>query len=148
MAANSKRIRRIAVGIDGSEHAAAALDWAIQMARGMGSEVIVIYAVPPPSYYGTSYAPPVEFDPEWRAEVQKTFEGEWSRPLNSSGVPFKTVMEDGRPASVIAEVAQREGADMVVVGRRGRGGFAELVLGSVSHELTHYTQLPILLISG
>jgi nucleotide-binding universal stress UspA family protein len=56
-------------------------------------------------------------------------------------------MEDGRPAPVIAAVADRENADIVVVGRRGRGGVAELVLGSVSHELVLSSRRPVLLIS-
>ena len=56
-------------------------------------------------------------------------------------------MEDGRPASVIATVADGIDADVIVVGRRGRGGVAELVLGSVSHELVLHSKRPILLIS-
>jgi nucleotide-binding universal stress UspA family protein len=53
-------------------------------------------------------------------------------------VPYRTIFEDGRAASVIDAVAEREGADLVVVGRRGLGGVAELLLGSVSHELSHH----------
>jgi nucleotide-binding universal stress UspA family protein len=62
-------------------------------------------------------------------------------------VRYRAVMEDGRPASVLADVAERDNADLIIVGRRGRGGIAELVLGSVSHELVLGSKRPVLLIS-
>jgi nucleotide-binding universal stress UspA family protein len=56
-------------------------------------------------------------------------------------------MEDGRPASVIAQVAESVSADVIVIGRRGRGGVAEIVLGSVSHELVLHSKRPVLVVS-
>jgi nucleotide-binding universal stress UspA family protein len=49
---------------------------------------------------------------------------------------------------VIAAVADREKADVVIVGRRGRGGVAELLLGSASHELVLHSKRPVLVISA
>ncbi|HZV50739.1 MAG TPA: universal stress protein, partial [Candidatus Dormibacteraeota bacterium] len=46
------------------------------------------------------------------------------------------------------EVADEEDAGLVVVGRRGRGRIAELLLGSVSHELSHTCRRPLLLVPG
>jgi len=150
MATKISGISRIVVGVDGSEHADAALDWAVRMAKGMGSEVVAVFAISQPFYFDAGYvtavAPP-QFDPVWRAEITKEFEGEWCKPLIEAGVKYRTVIEDGRPASVIARVADGTDADVIVVGRRGRGGVAELVLGSVSHELVLHSKRPILLIS-
>jgi nucleotide-binding universal stress UspA family protein len=150
MATRDPGIRRIVVGVDGSEHSDAAVEWAARMAKGMGSEVVAVFAVAPPVYFETGYTAPVvppQFDPEWRVEMKNELEGSWSKRLRDAGVQYRTVMEDGRPASVIAQVADSVDADVIVVGRRGRGGVAELVLGSVSHELVLHSKRPILLIS-
>jgi nucleotide-binding universal stress UspA family protein len=89
---------------------------------------------------------PVQYDEEWRRQIKEEFENKWCKRLRASGLRYRTVMRDGRPASVIAEVADDENADIIVVGRRGRGGVAELVLGSVSHELAVHSKRPLLLI--
>jgi nucleotide-binding universal stress UspA family protein len=149
--ATSSGIRRIVVGVDGSEHSDAAVAWTARMAKGMGSEVVAVFAIAPPVYFDSAFAPPVQmpqYDPEWRAEMKKEFEQSWSKALKTSGVKYRTVMDDGRPASVISQVADDVDADVIVVGRRGRGGVAELVLGSVSHELVLHSKRPVLVISG
>jgi nucleotide-binding universal stress UspA family protein len=139
-------IKRIVVGVDGSNHSAAALKWAIRMAQGMGSQITAVYAVYVPVYFPEPYGTPVLFDAQWRTEMKAEFEDKWCKPLKASGLRYRTVMRDGRPASVIAEVADQDGADLIVVGRRGRGAAAELLLGSVSHELAVHSKRPLLLI--
>ena len=142
-------IARIVVGLDGSEHSRFALDWAIRMARGMGSEVVAVYVVDLPVWYDSvSGALPPQFDPEWRAAMKRDFENEWCKPLSEAKVRYQTRMEDGRAASVISRVADEINADIIVVGRRGRGGVAELLLGSVSHELVLQSKRPVLVISS
>src|SRR5579871_1467447 len=101
-------IRKLVVGVDGSEQSSYAQTWAVNMARGMGSEVIAVFAISPPTYIDLGYsqaAPPVQYDTQWRAEIQKEFEQDWTKPLREAGVRFQTVMRDGRAASVLAQVA-------------------------------------------
>src|SRR5690348_3832331 len=147
----ARGVKRIVVGVDGSEHAAAALQWAVAMARGMGSEVIAVFSVAPPSVpFDTGLGAPMvapQFDESWRSEMKTEFEDVWCKPLRDAGVKYRTVFEDGRPASVIASTAEASDADVIVVGRRGRGGVAELLLGSVSHELVLHSRRPVLVIS-
>ena len=147
MATRNSGVRRIVVGLDGAESSAAALKWAGRLAKGMGSQVTAVYAIDVPTYFPQPYGTPIQFDDEWRAAMKADFENKWCRPLKVSGVRYRTVMEDGRAASVIAAVADRENADVVVVGRRGRGGVAELLLGSASHELVLHSKRPVLVIS-
>ena len=148
MAAGKSGIRRIAIGVDGSESSAAAITWAIRLAKGMGSQVVAVYAVDIPVYLLESYDIPIQFDDDWRAAMKSDFENKWCKPLKVAGVKYRTVMEDGRAATVIAEVAEREKADLIVVGRRGRGEVAELLLGSASHELVLHSRLPVLVVSA
>jgi nucleotide-binding universal stress UspA family protein len=147
MATSSSSVRRIVVGVDGSGSSAAALEWAVRMAKGMDAQVTAVYAIDVPTYFTQPYGTPVQFDEEWRAAMKSDFENKWCKPLKDSGVRYRTVVEDGRAASVIAAVADREKADVVIVGRRGRGGVAELLLGSASHELVLHSKRPVLVIS-
>jgi nucleotide-binding universal stress UspA family protein len=148
MATRTSGIRRIVVGVDGSEPSAAAVKWAVRLAKALGSQVIAVYAVDIPAYFPEPYGLPVQFDTEWRAAVKEEFEVKWCKPLKVAAIRYRTVMEDGRAASVINDVADRENADMVVVGRHGRGGVAELLLGSTSHELVLHSKHPVLVISA
>ncbi len=121
------------------------------MAKGMGSEVIAVFAVSPPVYFDTGYAQPVipvEYDEGWRAAMKTELENKWCKPLKAAGIRYRTLMEDGRAATVITRVAERMGADVIVVGRRGRGGVRELLLGSVSHELVLHSKTPVLVVEG
>jgi nucleotide-binding universal stress UspA family protein len=149
MAASKTGIRRIAVGIDGSESSEAALKWAIRLAKGMGSQVIAIYAVDMPVYVLPEPGElPFVLDPEWRAGMKSEFEEKWCKALKVAGIRYHPVMEDGRAATVIADVAERDNADVIVVGRRGRGGVAELLLGSASHELVLHSRRPVMVVSA
>src|SRR5580700_8900075 len=101
MAASKTGIRRIAIGLDGSESSAAALQWAIRLAKGMGSQVVAVYAVDIPVYLLEPYDIPIQFDDDWRAAMKSDFENKWCKPLKVAGVKYRTVMEDGRAATVI-----------------------------------------------
>jgi nucleotide-binding universal stress UspA family protein len=148
MAASKNGIRRIAIGVDGSDSSAAAVKWAIRLAKGMGSQVVAIYAVDIPAYFPEPEELPFVLDQDWRDGMKSEFEDRWCKPLKVAGIRYRAVMEDGRAATVIAAVAEREKADIIVVGRRGRGGVAELLLGSTSHELVLHSRLPVMVVSA
>ncbi|MGI8609108.1 MAG: universal stress protein [Candidatus Dormibacteria bacterium] len=149
MAVERQAISCIVVGVDGSEHSAAALLWAIDLAKAVRAEIVAVFAVTHSDFTFSSYvpAPQPDLDPQWQAEMTQLLEDEWCAPLRDAGVTHRALMEDGRPARVIAAVADRVDADLVVVGRRGRGGLEEFLLGSVSHELSQHCKRPVLLIS-
>ncbi len=150
MAPSRHGVRRIVVGLDGSDQAAGALDWAIDAAMPLGAEIVAVYAlhVPISPFDPYAVALPLQYDPQWQAAMKRAFEEEWCRPLRESGLRYRMEMREGKPAAVIADVADLVDADLVVVGRRGRGRVAELLLGSINHELAHQCRRPVLLISG
>ena len=141
--------RTMVVGVDGSQGATAALAWAVEHAPLLDAEVVVVHsmditlAMPPP----TVAAPPFVADDKLRAGMRDALH-EWCAPLRDAGVPYRAVLYEGNAAGAITQIAEREGADLVVVGRRGHGGFAELVLGSVAHSLSHHAKVPVVIVPG
>ena len=138
----------IVVAVDGSESAARAIQWVVEHAPKLSADVVAVHALEEPVYA----VPPMTavalgpLPPELRAEVRSTLERDWCAPLTDAGVPVKCELLDGPPAAAIIRVAKDHDANLVVVGRRGRGGFTELLLGSVSHQLAHHVGRPLLIV--
>jgi len=140
--------RRIVVGVDASPAAEAALRWAIAYAHAARAEVVAVHAFEMPVYftYPLDGGGPVMLDDSVREGVRRCFEEEWCAPLAGSGVRHRTVMADGGAAAVLLDIAEREGAELVVTGRRGLNTIGELVLGSVSHHVIHGSKRPVVLV--
>jgi nucleotide-binding universal stress UspA family protein len=138
----------IMVGVDGSDHAQRAVAWCATHAAALGAEVIVLHAIPVPTYVGLG--PPYIWLTHAPAEVRDALlDGaarDWCKPLSDAGVPFRVMLVDGQAAPALMEAARAEGVDLVVVGRRGFGGFKELLVGSTSYELTHHLDRPLLIV--
>jgi len=112
----------------------------------MGAEVVAVYALDIPVALPDPYTMPLYLDDKVRRGIESDFVNKWCRPLKTAGVRYRAILQDGRPASVIMDVADKEKADLIVVGRRGRGEVAELLLGSVSHEVVLHSRHPVLLV--
>lgn len=146
-------IRRIVVGVDGSEGAARAVVWAARLARTTGAEVVAAHAIETPLFLDgyPLVAGTIPHEPwdvawkEWREHEHELLEQRWCRPLAEAGVNYRAETIAGGPKALI-ELAESEDADAIVAGRRGRGGFAELVLGSFSHHLVHHSRRPVIVV--
>jgi nucleotide-binding universal stress UspA family protein len=138
---------RIIVGVDGSEHSKRAVAWCAKYGGGLDAEVIAVNAleVPVHAWRLDVFAPPL-YSEEDHQRVREVLQDEWCKPLVDVSVPFKAVVVDGYPATEIIELAYREKADLVVAGRRGLGGFKELMLGSTSNHLSHHLTLPLVIV--
>jgi len=143
-----ERPHRIVVGVEGSGGAKAALRWAIQTARYRGGCVEVVTA------YSHTYVPAspdfnyVPIDPvDLEAEVTKMQAAVVDGVLADADCPdieVRRTVTRGRPADTLMKAAQ--GADMLVVGSRGRGGFRGLLLGSVSQQIAHHGDCPVVIV--
>ena len=140
---------RVVVGVDGSETARKAVRWAAREAklRGMKLELVSASGVPISSYaYG--YPLPAVSE-EMMKSVTERAEGHLAEALDEARaeareVQIETIAVEGQPAKALVEVAK--GADLLVVGSRGLGGFRELLLGSVSQQCAQHATCPVVIV--
>jgi nucleotide-binding universal stress UspA family protein len=134
--------KRIVIATDGSAGAREAVETGLSLARGMGASVTLVYVrAKPRSIVG---------DPLYQrslsselAQARATLD-EATALAEEAGVDFESEILEGNPADRVAEVARNRDADLIVVGSRGRGAFAGAVLGSVSLDLAHRADRPVL----
>lgn len=137
--------RTIVLGVDDSLGSMEAVRWCARFAREADAEVFVVHGFSFEVYpYAVNLLPPM--DDTWRKEMLVTVENDWCAPLAKEGVRYRVELIEESPARALMDVADRVHADVIVVGRRGRGGFAELLLGSVSHQLTHHARQPVVVV--
>jgi nucleotide-binding universal stress UspA family protein len=149
-----KNPARIVVGVDGSAESKAALRWAAKLAPALGCAITAMTAWQFPAVVGMSpavmnvgMAPyfPESWHPEQDARdlldstVQEVFADE--RPVD-----LVLSIAYGQPASVLLEAS--EDSTMLIVGSRGHGGFAGLLLGSVSSACAEHATCPVLVVHG
>jgi nucleotide-binding universal stress UspA family protein len=140
---------KFVVGVDGSEHSRRAVEWCATYAKLLGAEVVAVHAIDIPFLDTPPTAFPVripEFSSEERADLKDVASSEWCAPLAKARVSFRVVLVDGVPAQALMQAAQDEDANLVVTGKRGRGGFAELILGSTSHALSLHLNRPLVIV--
>lgn len=138
--------RHIVLGLDGSAGSEAAVAWCAEYAPLLDARVVAVHALLP-IVIGELSPPAMTagYTPEERAAYAADVEG-WCAPLRAAGVECETRLVDGVAASTLMRVADDVDAALVVVGRRGHGGFTELLLGSVPHALTHHCTRPVLVV--
>lgn len=136
---------RVVVGVDGSEQSVRALQWAAREAERRGAVLEVVAAwnsqyrdlwVPSDPPGGDHLAP-------LHHEVDRLVAAVVGDPPS---VKTEAVVVDGHPARVLVERA--EGADLLVVGNRGRGGVSGALLGSVSLHCVAHSPCPVVVVRG
>lgn len=140
-------LRRIVVGVDGSPSAYGALHAAIQQAQLWEAELVAVAGVPVGSGAGLLAWLPAAIDHE--QVLSDVTDG-----LNSivdkaeadhPGVTIRRIVLDGTGAELLTEFSNA--SDLLVVGSRGRGGFAGLLLGSTSQAVLHHSKCPVLVVN-
>lgn len=140
----------IVVGVDGSESARDALAWALAEARlrGVPVRVVCAWSVPVPVYGGPFVAvPDPTVTPSFEDAVRKTVaESIDALGEAADGIEVEQLVVEGAAAQVLVEAAAA--ADLLVVGSRGHGGFAGLLLGSVSQQAAQHATCPVVIVRG
>jgi nucleotide-binding universal stress UspA family protein len=140
-------VRRIVVGVDGSPASDVALRHAIREARAWGAELTAVAGVPVGSGSGLLAWLPAAVDHE--AVLRDIAEGldvVIDRAVaENPGVEVKRHVLDGTGAELLTEFSTA--TDLIVVGSRGRGGFAGLLLGSTSQAVLHHSACPVMVVT-
>jgi nucleotide-binding universal stress UspA family protein len=135
--------RRIVAGVDGSASSQAALAWAVKQAALTGAVVDAVIAWEVPANYSFLVQVPVDINyAEIAAQVVTDAIAEVSGP--DEQVKIRSMPTEGSPARVLLDASK--GAELLVVGFRGHGGFAEALLGSVSQHCVHHATCPVVVI--
>jgi nucleotide-binding universal stress UspA family protein len=140
---------RIVVGVDGSPSAIAALAWAIGQAELTGATVEAVIAWHYPVVMGGAPFAPIGvlMDVDFQGAASTQLTTAISQSIDPAGpVKVSSTVREGNPAQVLIEAA--DGADLLVVGSRGHGGFAEALLGSVSQHCVQHAPCPVVIIRG
>ena len=140
---NTRSIQMIVAATDFSADAAAAVDWAAQVAREHSAQLVLVHA----ATITTPVAP--EFISlheasfgELRAHAGETLDG-LAAALEKTGLAVDTELTDGPAAAAVLDVAAKHGADLIVAGTRGLTGWKRIVLGSVAARLVRKALCPV-----
>ena len=138
-------MKRILVGVDGSQESQAAVRTAASIARSVGAKMMLAYVVPrrpPPG--PADLAPDLvradNLEASYSAGVLREAE------MSCSGIPTDSETLSGPVADTLADLATSGGYDLVVVGHRGRGGVTRVLLGSVADRLVQISPRPVLVV--
>lgn len=142
----------IVVGMDGSDASTAALAWALAEAKLRGSTVRAVHAWMIPAM-GSGEAPwalipPGSYVDVSADEIEKAAHEALERETESAnavaGVTVERFVKEGPAADVIVDASKD--AELIVLGTRGRGALASLVLGSTSQHVLHHAHRPVVVV--
>jgi nucleotide-binding universal stress UspA family protein len=138
------QLNKIFVPVDGSDHSMRAAEYALELARLMDAEIVLIHCHRP--------FPVVLGEPYFQKAINKIMEKSnqlldpYRKLFRESGVRFTERILEGPAGDVISDVAEIEKADMIIMGSRGHSDLKGLFLGSVAHRVLHSAPCPVLVI--
>jgi nucleotide-binding universal stress UspA family protein len=143
-------IGSMVVGTDGSDTASEAVRQATQLAQQLEAKVHLVSAYEPvPEGRLREERQQVPDDMQWmvnpREDVDQTLKTA-AQGLEDVGVEVETHAREGDPADAILDVAEEQGADLIVVGNKGMTGAKRFLLGSVPNKVSHHAPCSVMII--
>jgi nucleotide-binding universal stress UspA family protein len=140
----------IVVGTDGSETANEAVRQAAELAARLGARVhLVCVYEPVPSAHGADAAVDARSESGWELRPREAVDATLASAaavFAEAGVEVDLYAQRGDPADAILDVAEERGADLIIVGNRGRAGAKRFLLGSVPNRISHHAPCAVLII--
>ncbi len=140
-AVTDRPVRRIVVGLDGSEHSQRALAWAIDFAPEP-CEIVVVGAWMPSTFGYVAVAQ--HYTDELQQARNHFNEILDAREADAGSTLFERRFAYADPATTLLEEAER--ADLLIVGQRGHSGLSAAILGSVSTHVLHHSPVPVVIV--
>ena len=142
--------KSIVVGTDGSETATQAVRQAVDLAKDIGAKIELVSAYEPVSDQRLrEERTDVPDDLQWmvnpREDVDATLK-EAAEQAKEAGVDVETYARQGDPADAILDVAEEQGADLIIVGNKGMTGAKRFLLGSVPNKVSHHAPCSVLIV--
>lgn len=138
----------ILLATDGSQDAQLAAKAAVELSKPTGAQLHVAHAWRPPAHLAYPSLTSEGYDPPHERGARKLLAEQLERIEEAGGVVEEAHLVMGRAADAIIDLAERLEADLIVVGSRGLGPVRRLVVGSVSGEVVHHADLPVLVVRG
>ena len=140
----------IVVGTDGSETAGEAVRQATELAKAVGAKINLVSAFEPVGNQRLrEERTQVPDDMQWmvneREDVEATLQ-QAAEQVKEAGVQVETFSRQGDPADAILDVAEEQGADLIVVGNKGMTGAKRFLLGSVPNKVSHHAPCSVMII--
>ena len=143
--------KKILVPSDGSDLAHKAAEFAADLAKVHGAEVIGVYVIDPFPYIGIGDASAVGLQAylaEAKAAAGQSLD-DIRQACEARGVAFAgDTIERNVTYEGILETASAEGCDLIVMGSHGRQGVKALILGSVAQKVLTHAHIPVLIVKG
>ena len=136
--------KKMLVAVDGSDLSFKALEHAAELAQMSGGELLLLTVADETTHTQHKRLGLFEEYTEKDGKVQL-----YNDILNTMGeyaVKYKVRNENGKAADVIIDVAKEVECDTIVMGSRGLSGITELFCGSVSHEVIHRSEVPVIIV--
>jgi nucleotide-binding universal stress UspA family protein len=132
----------LVVGYDGSECARAALDVALEMARGLGESVMLVFGYDPPGSMGEEYL--AHRETVRRQAEEATAEG--AERARAAGVEADVMLISEPSVDALLSAAEQRDARAIVVGTYGEHPIKGAILGSTPYRLLHVAERPVLVV--
>lgn len=137
--------KNILVPTDFSEPSGAALDYAVNLASKLEAKVTVVHAyeLPIVGFPDGTMTISAEMAARIVNAAQKSLD-DLAAKYASRSVAFTTILEQADPRDAVSTVAERIGADLIVMGTHGRRGIARALIGSVAERVVRTSPIPVL----
>jgi nucleotide-binding universal stress UspA family protein len=135
-------VSEIVVGYDGSGTSSTVLGKAIELAKGLGDSVVIVFGDAPGGYGGGE----VRAQREAVEELAEKVTAHGAEQAKSAGVDYEVELVNEHADQALMTVAKKRDARMIVVGSHGESALKGAVLGSTPYKLVHASETPVLVV--